>query len=126
MRRAWVTLFVPRRRVGWLARQQLWALLGRGVESKLTLVSAPAGFGKTTLLAGWVAAAAGERSVAWLSLDGGDDDAVRFWTYVVTALRQAAPGVGADSLPRGARFCAIRLSVPADYLFSICLIRSSA
>src|SRR4051812_37219817 len=92
-------LFVPRQRAGLLARPQLTALLREGAESKLTLVSAPAGFGKTTLVAGWVATVAGDRSVAWLSLDGGDDDAVPFWTYVVTALRRVAPGVGADSLP---------------------------
>jgi LuxR family maltose regulon positive regulatory protein len=91
-------LFVPRQQAALVARPQLWALLGRGMESKLTLVSAPAGFGKTTLLAEWVAAA-GDRSVAWLSLDGGDDDAVSFWTLVVTALSRAAPGVGAESLP---------------------------
>ena len=65
------------------------------------LVSAPAGFGKTTLLAEWLdagSAAADGRSVAWLSLDRGDNDATLFWTYLVAALETAAPGVGAGTL----------------------------
>ena len=52
------------------------------------------------MLAEWVAdAAAGERSAAWLSLNGGDSDPASFWTYVITALNRAAPGVGSGSLP---------------------------
>ena len=66
------------------------------------LVSAPAGFGKTTLLTEWLAAGpagpAGERLAAWLSLDRGDNDPVSFWTYVIAALRTAAPGVGESAL----------------------------
>ena len=63
-------LYVPRLRRGLVARPRLSERLSRGAESKLTLISAPAGFGKTTLLAEWLAAApADERSVAWLSLD---------------------------------------------------------
>jgi LuxR family maltose regulon positive regulatory protein len=66
------------------------------------LVSAPAGFGKTTLLAGWLAAgpasAADERFAAWLSLDHGDNDPGLFWTYVIAALRTAAAGVGTTAL----------------------------
>ena len=55
------------------------------------LVSAPAGFGKTTLLAEWLAAAPSDgRSVAWLSLDQGDNDPASFWTYVVAALQTVA------------------------------------
>jgi LuxR family maltose regulon positive regulatory protein len=66
------------------------------------LVSAPAGFGKTTLLTEWLAAGpagpADERLAAWLSLDRGDNDPVTFWTYVINALRTAAPGVGESAL----------------------------
>ena len=76
--------------------------LERGTASKVTLVSAPAGFGKTTLLADWLApgtaASADERSAAWLSLDRGDNDPASFWTYLITALQTVAPGVGADML----------------------------
>jgi len=62
-------------------------------------VSAPAGFGKTTLLAGWFQEAEGaDRSVAWLSLDASDDEPASFWTYVVSALQAAVPSVGARAL----------------------------
>jgi LuxR family transcriptional regulator, maltose regulon positive regulatory protein len=90
-------LHVPRRRRGLVPRPRLSERLSRASESKLTLVSAPAGFGKTTLLAEWLAAAP-ERSVAWLSLDQRDNDPLLFWTYVVAALETAAPGVGAGAL----------------------------
>ena len=66
------------------------------------LVSAPAGFGKTTLLAEWLAAGPAaptdQRLAAWLSLDRGDNGLASFWTYVIAALRTAAPGVGEDAL----------------------------
>jgi LuxR family maltose regulon positive regulatory protein len=68
-------------------------------ESKLALVSAPAGFGKTTLLGEWLAAARdGERSVAWLSLDQGDNEPALFWTYVIAAMQEVVPAVGGRAL----------------------------
>ena len=92
-------LHVPRRRRGLVARPRLSERLSRGAESVLTLVSAPAGFGKTTLLAEWLAAAPADgRSVAWLSLDQRDNDPALFWTYLVAALKTAAHGVGAGAL----------------------------
>ena len=94
-------LYVPRSRGG-LPRPRLSERLDRGAASKLMLVSAPAGFGKTTLLTEWLAAGpagrAGERLAAWLSLDRGDNDPVSFWTYVIAALRTAVPGVGESAL----------------------------
>jgi LuxR family maltose regulon positive regulatory protein len=82
-----------------VARPRLSERLSRGAEAALTLVSAPAGFGKTTLLAEWLAvAAAGERSVAWLSLDQRDNDPASFWTYLVAALNTGVPGEGAGAL----------------------------
>ena len=83
-----------------MPRPRLIERLDRGAASKLTLVSAPAGFGKTTLLAEWLAAGrvAERGSAAWLSLDQGDNDPASFWTYVIAALRTVAPGVGADAL----------------------------
>ena len=82
-----------------MARPRLSERLSRGAESALTLVSAPAGFGKTTLLAEWLAAAPADgRSAAWLSLDQRDNDPALFWTYLVAALRTVAPGVGASAL----------------------------
>src|SRR4051812_32212411 len=92
-------LHVPRRRRGLVARPRLSERLSRGVESALTLVSAPAGFGKTTLLTEWLAAALADgRSAAWLSLDQRDNDPALFWTYLVAALKTAAHGVGAGAL----------------------------
>ncbi len=92
-------LYVPRLRRTLVARPRLSERLSHGAESKLTLISAPAGFGKTTLLAEWLAAAsADERSTAWLSLDQADNQPVSFWTYLITALQTAAPEVGASAL----------------------------
>src|SRR6266540_1798010 len=92
-------LHVPRRRRGLVARPRLSERLSRGAESALTVVSAPAGFGKTTLLAQWLATAPGDGpSAAWLSLDQRDNDPTVFWTYLVAALQTAAHGVGAGAL----------------------------
>ena len=97
-------LFVPRSRHGLVPRPRLTERLDRGAASKLMLVSAPAGFGKTTLLAEWLTAGPArptdERSAAWLSLDQGDNDPATCWTYVIAALHTVAPGVGADMLTR--------------------------
>ena len=92
-------LHVPKLRRGLVARPRLLERLRRGADSRLTLVSAPAGFGKTTLLAEWLhEASAVDRCVAWLSLDPSDNEPASFWTYVVTALRTAVPGVGSSAL----------------------------
>ncbi|MDX6325061.1 MAG: hypothetical protein QOK15_1415 [Nocardioidaceae bacterium] len=93
-------LFVPRPRRGVVARGRLNELLRGAEDSALVLVSAPAGFGKTTLVAEWVASvqAEGVQLPAWLCLDSGDNDAGTFWTYVVTALRRLAPEVGVTAL----------------------------
>jgi LuxR family maltose regulon positive regulatory protein len=61
---------------------------------KLTLLSAPAGWGKTTLLAQWALGAGEEQQFGWLSLDPADNDPVWFWMYVVAALQKVSPGVG--------------------------------
>ena len=92
-------LYIPKVRPGLVARPRLSERLDRGAASKLTLISAPAGFGKTTLLAEWLAASRpGERSAAWLSLDQADNEPLSFWTYVIAALQAVAPGVGAGAL----------------------------
>ena len=92
-------LHVPRRRRGVVPRPRLSDRLSRGELPRLVLVSAPAGFGKTTLVTDSLAGASGGgRSVAWLSLDQRDDDPASFWTYVVAALRTAVPGIGAGFL----------------------------
>ncbi len=92
-------LFVPRPRRGIVARGRLRERLDRGAESRLTLISAPAGFGKTTLLAEWLASrAAPETAAAWLSLDPADSQSSSFWSYVISALQKVSPGVGATAL----------------------------
>src|ERR1700694_5814300 len=90
---------LPTRRRGWVARSRLNERVGRAGESALTLVSAPAGFGKTTLLTDWLTSAPPDgRITAWLSLDDSDNDPALFWAYVIAALRTAAPGVGEGAL----------------------------
>jgi LuxR family maltose regulon positive regulatory protein len=92
-------LRVPRRRLRGVARPRLTERLTAGLEATLTLVSAPPGFGKTTLLADWLAADQGaERSVAWLLIDAGDNDPARFWTHLIAALQVSMPGLGATAL----------------------------
>ncbi len=85
-------LFVPPARAHLVSRPRLLDRLQQNVQGKLTLISAPAGFGKSTLLSTWVAGC--QRPVAWLSLDEGDSDPTRFLTYLVAALRTIAPNVG--------------------------------
>jgi LuxR family maltose regulon positive regulatory protein len=76
-----------------IARPRLFSLLDGGRGRRLTLVSAPAGFGKTTLLSAWMRAQPpGNPLVAWVSLDEADNDPARFWSYVLTALDQGRPG----------------------------------
>jgi LuxR family transcriptional regulator, maltose regulon positive regulatory protein len=95
-------LYVPRPRRALVPRPRLSQRLDRGSTSKLILISAPAGFGKTTLLTEWLAAGpaapADERLAAWLSLDRADNDPASFWTYVIAALQTVAPGVGENAL----------------------------
>ena len=78
----------PPVRPGAIARSRLEQLL-RDAVSRLTLVTAPAGWGKTSLLSRWAADPGPDVAVAWVSLDEGDDDPVRFWRYVLTALHEA-------------------------------------
>src|SRR6266851_9176163 len=91
--------YVPKWRRGLVPRPRLSERLNRGAESKLTLVSAPAGFGKTTLLADWLAAVAVDgRTVTWLSLDQSDNHPASFWTYLIAALQTAEPHIGASAI----------------------------
>jgi len=85
-------LGVPPLRRQTVPRPRLVERLNRGLQGKLTLISAPAGFGKSTLLRDWVATC--DRPVAWLSLDGGDNDPVRFLAYLLAALQRTDPDLG--------------------------------
>src|SRR5918911_3530036 len=108
-------LYMPLPRPNAVLRSRLIARLNAGMHRKLTLVAAPAGFGKTTLVSTWLAARTEDRGmrtetvssslgpqssalstrVAWLSLDEGDNDPTRFLTYLVAALQRVAPTIGA-------------------------------
>ena len=91
-------LFLPRGRSSLVARARLHELLGAGATARLTLVDAPAGWGKTTLLTDWLSSGEAPRS-CWVSLDGADNDPLRFWSYLLAALRTVAPEVGEAALP---------------------------
>jgi LuxR family transcriptional regulator, maltose regulon positive regulatory protein len=79
-------------------RERPLAILRSGEGCTLTLVDAPAGSGKTTALAQWLAADADRLSACWFSVDPSDNDPTRFWTYAITAVREAIPGFGDASL----------------------------
>src|SRR5438128_7717104 len=84
-----------RRRV---AREAILERLVSEEPRRLTLVDAPAGWGKTTVLAEWAADAREQRPFAWFTVDRADNDPVRFWGYAIQALRNAVPSLGAASL----------------------------
>lgn len=93
-------LHIPPLRASMVRRPRLIARLDAGLDGKLTLVSAPAGYGKTTLVAEWLAGlAAAPLRGAWLSLDEYDNDPVRFLAHVIAALRQVDPQIGEAVLP---------------------------
>src|SRR5919202_1037466 len=85
-------LYLPPPRPNLVVRPRLIARLNDGLRHKLTLISAPAGFGKSTLLGEWAATCG--RPVAWLSLDQGESDPGRFLTYLVAALQTIVPTLG--------------------------------
>src|SRR5437763_15941876 len=87
--------FVPAPSHALISRARLFALLNEGLSRPLILVSAPTGFGKSTLVAAWVQSKPVESpQVAWVSLDEGDNDPVRFWSYVITACQAFHADIG--------------------------------
>ncbi len=89
-------LYLPGLRPNLVLRPRLLKRLNEGLHRTLTLISAPAGFGKTTLLSAWLAGCA--RPAAWLSLEDQDSDPTRFLTYLIAALQTHAPTIGAGVL----------------------------
>jgi LuxR family maltose regulon positive regulatory protein len=85
-------LYIPPLRPNIVSRPRLIERLNEGLHRNLILISAPAGFGKTTVVSEWVEGI--ERPAAWLSLDEGDSDPIRFLTYLLAALRTIAPTLG--------------------------------
>jgi LuxR family maltose regulon positive regulatory protein len=108
-------LYIPPPRPTGVLRADLVERLNQGLHRKLTLVAAPAGFGKTTLVSAWLTGAQSVspggaqvpqvNSVAWLSLDDADSDPTRFLVYLVAALQKIAP-----ALARGCWLCCTRRS----------------
>lgn len=92
-------LYLPPQRPSLVARLRLLTLLDEGLTRPLTLVSAPAGFGKTTLLSEWIHSPAGKNfPIAWVSLDNDDNDISRFLLYIVSALGTLKKGLGEAAL----------------------------
>src|SRR5262245_26111420 len=94
-------LHLPQARRDLVPRPHLFARLHQGLRSKLTLVSAPAGFGKTSLVSAWIATRHAQQDLppaAWVALDVGDNDPVRFWRYVITACQTFNTALGDSAL----------------------------
>ena len=89
-------LYIPRLDGEILARPHLMQRLNQAALQPLIIISAPAGWGKTTLVASWVQQAG--RPFGWISLDQGDNDLARFWLHIIAALQQIRPGVGEVAL----------------------------
>src|SRR5574341_1291601 len=89
-------LYIPTPRAKIVFRPRLIDRLNNGMHRRLTLISAPAGSGKTTLVSEWIASC--EKPIAWLSLEEGDNDLTRFLTYFITALQTISPKIGAGAL----------------------------
>src|SRR6185436_11205366 len=85
-------LYIPPPRPNVVLRPRLIERLNEGLHRKLTLISAPAGFGKTTLLSEWLTAC--QRRAAWLSLDEAENNPTRFLNYLVAALQTIAATIG--------------------------------
>jgi len=91
-------LFVPPARPGLVPRPRLMERLQTALTCRLTLVSAQAGYGKSTVLTQWISENRPPGGAAWLSLDEGDNDPVRFWDYFIAALRTLRPTTGETAL----------------------------
>ena len=86
----------PRVRDGWVERQRLVDLFDQATRRPVALIAAPAGYGKTTLTAQWLANGRGSRAAAWVSLDAADNDPQHLWSHVGIALERAGCALDAD------------------------------
>ena len=89
-------LAAPRQRTGLVDRPRIMQILDAGADTALTLVAAPPGFGKSTAVRAWCATRS--EPLAWVTLDARDNDPVRLWTYVATAVDRIRPGLGRRTL----------------------------
>ncbi len=94
----------PRPTASLLSRERLLARLDESLSRKLTLVLAPAGFGKTTLVSEWIATRdprdGSALPVSWIALDEGENDPIRFWHYLIVACQTFHPNLGERMLPQ--------------------------
>src|SRR5690242_17650256 len=90
-------LHIPVLRPGHVHRTELVAALIGGAQIRLTLLAAPAGAGKTSLLSEWHADPEERRRFAWISLDAADNDPVRFWDGLLAALQTISPAIGSSA-----------------------------
>ena len=116
-------LFIPQVRPSLVLRPRLFAKLDSGLDAKLALVSAPAGYGKTTLVADWLgnSAAANEFQFCWVSLDENDNDLARFLAYMVAALNTIEPDAALSVLD----LMGLRQNPPIESLVTV-LINDAA
>lgn len=91
-------LYIPPARPGMVLRPRLMERLGTALGCSLVLISAPAGFGKTTLVSEWLRQSKDKIRTAWVSLDDGDNDPVRFWDYFIASLKTLQPSTGENAL----------------------------
>ncbi len=103
---------VPPIRPGGVVRARLHALMQSNAATRLTVVTSPAGWGKTTFLSQWAHSCGADRRVAWVSLDESDDEPVRFWHYVLTALGAHGVGFGALAALRAPGADPVDVAVP--------------
>ena len=89
-------LFIPQPHESLVSRSRLFEILNSSQHSNVILISAPAGFGKTTLMSDWINNS--QLNAAWLSLDNGDNDPIHFLTYLIAALQTINPGIGTTAL----------------------------
>jgi LuxR family maltose regulon positive regulatory protein len=108
-------LAAPRRRAGMVERPRISATLDGGHDATLTLVAAPPGYGKTTAVRAWCSSQ--EASLAWVTLDAGDNDPTRLWTYVATAVDRVRQGLGRLALQR-LGFAGTPIEAPIDELMN--------
>lgn len=108
-------LAAPRHRAGMLSRPRIWNTLDAAAGAALTLVSAPVGYGKTTAVRSWCANR--DSAQAWVTLDAGDNDPVRLWTYIATAVDRVRDGLGRRALHR-LRTSGIPIPVAVDELMN--------
>jgi LuxR family transcriptional regulator, maltose regulon positive regulatory protein len=113
-------LSLPRLRHSLVSREPLFAQLDHSLDHTLTLLSAPAGFGKTTVIRAWIASRTTKQKpfrVAWLSLDTGDNGPVRFWRYMIAACQRLEAAIGQTALARLRSLQPLSLEIPMQFPF---------